>query len=61
MKLRSRKSRNPMPFFHIYLLKSRKYNPAKQPRPQEAKSQGKAPWGRGCPRNTLSLNSRIYN
>ena len=50
-----------MPFFYTYLLKSRKYDPAKQPRPQEAKSQGKAPWGRGCPRNTLSLHSRIYN
>ena len=36
MKLRSPKSWNLKSFFHIYLLKSRKYNPAKQPSPQGA-------------------------
>ena len=29
MKLKKLESRNLMPFFHIYVLKSRKYNPAK--------------------------------
>ena len=29
MKLKTLESRNLMPFFHIYVLKSRKYNPAK--------------------------------